>query len=113
MAQYLNEVLSGVGDPDDSDVIDWPGGPGVFACQGTFGAGVVFQLRVSIDGGTTWSDVSGAELTIIGNDMGAFQLPPCKLRARWTGGDSSTSVRVLVAPSCAGWWNDPTNLPTT
>jgi len=112
MAQYINEQIAGAG--DDSATIDWPGGTGVCAVQGIF-AGATFQLQFSLDG-STWSNVPGAELTIIADDIGAFQLPPCKLRVQWAGGDQDmeeTLVQVLVAPSYAGWWNDPTNLPTT
>jgi hypothetical protein len=112
MAQYFKDTIDTA--EDESNPIDWPGGPGVFAVQGTF-AGATFQLQFSLDG-STWSNVPGAELTIIADDIGAFQLPPCKLRVQWAGGGQDmeeTLVQVLVAPSYAGWWNDPTNLPGT
>jgi hypothetical protein len=112
MAQFLNETLTTAsGGTNGATDIDWAGGPGVMACQGTFN-GATFQLQYSLDG-SNWFNVPGADLTITTNDIGAFQMCPCKLRVTWTGGDGSTSVKCRVAPSWQGWWNDATNLPTT
>jgi len=112
MAQFMNKNINTAS--GDSSPLDWPGGPGCFIVQGDF-SGATFQLQFQIDG-SSWSDVPGAEATHTDNDIGSFQLCPCKLRVSWSGGDSSvpeTDVQVRIAPSWQGWWNDATNLPAT
>jgi len=113
MAQFLNEAMMGDGGVSGtaSDTIDWPGGPGVFMSQGTYN-GATFQLQYQVDG-SSWSDVPGAEATHTDNDIGSFQLCPCKLRVLHTAGDASTDVHLRIAPSWQGWWNDPNELPST
>jgi hypothetical protein len=112
MAQYIDEVISGAG--DDSAVIDWPGGAGVFLAQGDPGdfGGITLTLKFQIDN-TNWTTVkdrNGNNVVFTDNGMASFELCPCKLWVEGTGGTVVTSVAIRVAPARHGWYNDPSLL---
>jgi len=112
VATYINKQVTGASGSID---FDWPGGSGSLAILGTF-AGAVFQLQLTFDNYTTVRDLPGAEVTIIADDMGVFEIGACRMRLAWSGGNQdmqTTSVRVRLTPSTPGWFGDPTTLPAT
>jgi hypothetical protein len=98
VAHYILETVT----TSASTVCDWLGGSGVFMASGTF-QNKTLKLHASWDGGTTFVEAPGSELIFTGNDMGAFNLPPCKLKVVVEGGGTAPSIRVAVLPAAMGW----------
>jgi hypothetical protein len=106
MAQHIDEVIDGT--PLVTDPIDWPGGAGVMLVQGELDGMVAF-LKFQIDS-INWTTVTGETGTAVSlatNGMRYFSMCACKLRVEVTGAGSEPNVRVRVAPSRHGWFNDP------
>lgn len=70
-------VLLADGDETGSWV-DWPGGEGVFAVEGTWG-GATASLEFSLDGGST-AIPAGSESELTADGGVSFRLPDCKIR---------------------------------
>lgn len=61
-------------------LVNWPGGPGMFTAEATFGGGTVkLQVQTQSAAGT-WVDV-GSDTTLTAAGAGGFTLPPCNIRA--------------------------------
>jgi len=105
MAHFIDEVID-----DDmvltTTVIDWLGGPGTFAAQGTWDSTTI-ELQFSING-STWTPVPGSGLSRTSDGMANFQIFPCKLRVeRTVVGGGGLSVKARVAPAIPGYFIDP------
>lgn len=70
---------------------DWPGGEGVFECEGTW-AGATASLEFKTGNGT-WIAV-GKDTTLTANGAGAFILHPCLVRVAITGSPSAMYAAV-------------------
>ena len=60
----------------------WPGGNGSLLAQGDFDSGTLIA-QFSIDGGTTWTALTGVSLTAAGNDE--FETGTCLVRMSLSG----------------------------
>ncbi len=58
-------------------LVAWPGGPGMFTAEATFGGGTV-KLQAQTSNGT-WVDV-GPDTTLTAAGAAGFILPPCNIR---------------------------------
>ena len=85
----------------DTTEFDWPGGTGSMSGQGTFSSGTL-TLRFSLDGGTTYNDVTDgtdtASLTASG--VVGFEVNfPCKMKLTLAGAttpDIDTAVALGI-----------------
>lgn len=78
------------------DSIQWRGGAGTLFAQGSFGGGTL-TVEFTLDGGTTWTAVSGVSLTAAGND--AIDVGPVILRVKLAGATNpSITVRLVRNP---------------
>lgn len=97
MAAGSLQLLSGAN--ATSGVMQWTGGRGVFAMNGSLLTG---GLEFLSSDGATWlqaPDLSGSAISFAGgNGARVFELPPCQIRARVTAG-SNIWARVDRVPS--------------
>jgi len=82
---------------DDANVgpINWPGGPGVFTCDGTWD-GSTQDLQFSNDGGTTKTAL-GTDTTLTADGGGSFVAPPGELYIVGSGGSGSVDLNAIVS----------------
>lgn len=71
-------------------VVNWPGGPGMFTAEATFGGGSV-KLQVRTQKGT-FVDV-GADTSLLAAGAAGFLLPPCQIQVLIT---TATAVFAYV-----------------
>lgn len=77
----------------------WPGGTGSFQVFGTFGGSDSVKLQLSLDQGTTFTDITGASWTAAA--VGDFTAGMSVVRAVATIADTS-SINVILSPSDTG-----------
>lgn len=75
---------------------EWPGGWGVVTAEGDFSGGGTVSLQVIGPQGN-WFNV-GAATTLVANGMGAFLLPPGRIRAAVTGVVAAMYARAISIP---------------
>jgi len=78
---------------DSTTAIDWNGGTGMFAVQGTF-AGATLTLQHKL--GAVWQDV-GADATLTASGATLFTTSSTQLQVTETGG-TGASITVVVKP---------------
>lgn len=77
----------------------WPGGSGSYQVFGTFGGADSVKLQLSLDGGVTAGDITGASFTAAA--VGEFSAGMALVRAVATIADT-TSINVILSPSDTG-----------
>lgn len=88
----------------NSTVIDWHGGDGTVAAQGSFNSGTV-KLQASIDGGNNFfdaKDADGANLALTTDGAFSFTIGSCKLRANTAGATVAAGTAQVETITCAG-----------
>ena len=88
----------------NSTVIDWHGGDGTLAAQGTFSSGAV-KLQASFDGGSSFfdaKDADGANLALTTDGAFSFTIGSCKLRANTSGATAAAGTAQVETITCAG-----------
>ena len=88
----------------NSSVIDWHGGDGTLAAQGTFSSGTI-KLQASFDGGSSFfdaKDADGANLTLNTDGAFSFSIGSCKLRANTAGATVAAGTAQVETITCSG-----------